>query len=43
MLKYLLVGVVISLIYRFWNTKTNKIDRTGQEPDAYIDYEEIDE
>ena len=42
MLKFLLIGVVLTLAYRYWD-KTPKIDKTGQEPDEYADYEEIDE
>jgi hypothetical protein len=41
MIKYLLIGIILSIAYRFWN-KTPKIDKTGQEPEEYADYEEID-
>ena len=41
MLKYILVGIIVTLIYRYWND-TPKIDKTGQDPDEYADYEEID-
>lgn len=42
--KYLLVGVVAYLMYRFWDTSQKKINRSGQEqePDQDADYEEID-
>jgi len=42
MIKYLLVGTLVMLIYRFWNSPTKQIDKTGQEPDEFADYEEID-
>jgi hypothetical protein len=44
MIKFLLVGVIVMLMYRFWDTSQKKIDNpdNDQEPDQYTDYEEID-
>jgi len=45
MLSYILTGVVIWLVYRFWDSSQKKVqepEREMQEPDEYTDYEEID-
>lgn len=44
-MKFLLLGVIIMLMYRFWDTSQKKIekpDSDSQEPEEYTDYEEID-
>lgn len=44
MIKYLIVGVVAYLMYRFWDKTPRKISRPreDQEPDQDAEYEEID-
>ncbi len=44
MIKFLLVGAAVYLMYRFWDTSQNKLEhpQDNQEPDQYTDYEEIE-
>lgn len=44
MIKFLLVGVLVFLMYRFWDSSQKRIDEphNDNEPDQYTDYEEID-
>ena len=43
MFKYLIVGGIVYLMYRFWDTSQKKINKSeDQEPDQDADYEEID-